>query len=147
MGHILFVKIKFSVILAYMRNAQYNAWVPLQLANFMEELESSGLLKEDSAMDERDRQPSDSAALSPTILAATSTPMDRNRSSLPAAAAAASAQHGREVEGHEALSLGVCQSRLPAQDGEAAEQRVLGSLTGCPGWHEVMDMAGGKVRR
>ncbi|KAK9906386.1 hypothetical protein WJX75_000970 [Coccomyxa subellipsoidea] len=26
-----------------------------------------------------------------------------------------------------------------------AEQRVLGSLDGCPGWHEVMDMDSGKV--
>lgn len=123
----------------------------LQLANFMEELESSGLLKEDSAVEEPGRdegQPSAIATVSQHALAPTSTPVDANHSSPPAAAAAtaaASAGDDESAESPASTALDASQSMAPAEDGAAAEQRVLGLLTGCPGWHEVMDMASGKV--
>ena len=130
-------------------DARPHTWLPLQLANFMEELETSGLLKDDVAAtehDTQDRQPADSAASSPPgVVATPAAPMAPSHSSLAAAAASASAvlaseQHDVEADGHAGP-----QSESPDQDTEEAEQRVLGSLTGCPGWHEVMDMASGKV--
>ena len=120
----------------------------LQLANFMEELESSGLLKEDSALEEPgmdDSQLSATATPSQPILAATSTPADANHSTPPAAAVTASAEDETRADSPADAALDASQGMAPAEDGAAAEQRVLGSLTGCPGWHEVMDMASGKV--
>lgn len=117
----------------------------------MEELESSGLLKEGSAMEEpgNEGQPSASAAPSQPILAPTSTPLDASYSSPAAAAAAAAAPASAELdniaESPSDGALDASESTEPDQDSAAAEQRVLGALTGCPGWHEVMDMASGKV--
>ena len=90
-------------------------------------------------------QPSDDPATSPLIFAADSSPLDADQSSLPDTAVTASAQHDENAASHAAVSLGASQTMALDQDSEAAEQRVLGSLTGCPGWHEVMDMASGKV--
>ncbi len=130
-------------------------WLPLQLANFMEELESSGLLKEDNAPEEDvkgDTQPSADAASSQPAAAAASTAIDE-RQVPPAGDNIASAQPDKDAgQAAEATptmdpaeSAEAAQGGEAAEDGEAAEQQVLGSLTGCPGWHEVMDMASGKV--
>ena len=132
-----------------MASARSHRWLPLQLANFMEELESSGLLKEDNVMEGHVRdeaQPSADPASSPPVFAADSTPQDADQGSPPLTAAiTASAQDEENPESHAAASLGASQTMALDQSSEAAEQRVLGSLTGCPGWHEVMDMASGKV--
>ena len=121
----------------------------------MEELESSGLLKEDNAPEEDakgDTQPSADAASSQSAAAVASTAIDEHQVP-PAGENTASAQPeenaGQAAEAN--LSIDPAESAEGAQggeaaeDGQAAEQQVLGSLTGCPGWHEVMDMASGKV--
>ena len=90
-------------------------------------------------------QPSAALTESQPTLAVASSPLDANDSSPPAAAAAASAECETLAGSPADAALDASQSMAPAEDSGAAEQRVLGSLTGCPGWHEVMDMASGKV--
>ncbi|EIE24375.1 hypothetical protein COCSUDRAFT_83679 [Coccomyxa subellipsoidea C-169] len=101
-----------------------------ELANFMEELESSGLLKEGDnpghppSGEQDDQVTAAPAEEAPSSSAAVEEPQAENGHSdrIPDAEAAAG-------------NSGTVQ----------AEQRVLGSLEGCLGWHEVMDMGSGKV--
>ncbi|BDA46282.1 hypothetical protein COCOBI_08-3740 [Coccomyxa sp. Obi] len=100
-----------------------------ELANFMEELESSGLLKEGAPAD----QPLLNAAAEETLAAA---PVEAPSTSAPEDLPANTIARD-EVTATE----GAAETSGAAQ----AEQRVLGSLEGCPGWHEVMDMGSGRV--
>lgn len=114
----------------------------------MEELESSGLLKEGpngEANGGHDEEPSKKGASSPSAAmgarasAEADQPLPESAAGTAAAGAVAEAN-----EGDASTEEGPGDSE-PVQDAGAAEQRVLGSLTGCPDWHEVMDMASGKV--
>ena len=112
----------------------------------MEELESSGLLKEDpdgEANGGHDEEASKKAATSPSAAMSASASAEADQP-LPESAAGTAAAGAEANEGDASTEEGPGDSE-PVQDAGAAEQRVLGSLTGCPGWHEVMDMASGKV--
>lgn len=118
----------------------------LQLANFMEELESSGLLKEgpDGEADGgHDKEPSKKAASSSSAAMGARASAEADQP-LPESAAGTAAS-GAEANEGDAITEEAPGDLEPAQDACATEQRVLGFLTGCPGWHEVMDMASGKV--
>ena len=117
--------------------------LPLQLASFMEELESSGLLKEGA---------SDAGATGPgaedPVRQASSDPEHPSTDTAPAQGAQDSAEGAAGAlmgEASGSASEQTAQADTEGAQGEAAEQRVLGGLAGCPGWHEVMDMASGKV--
>ena len=117
--------------------------LPLQLASFMEELESSGLLKE-GANDAAATGPGaeDPARPNGTV------PGHPSTDAAPAQGEQNSAEGAADTAVAEALGSApeqAGQAETEGAQGEAAEQRVLGGLAGCPGWHEVMDMASGKV--
>ena len=109
----------------------------------MEELESSGLLKE-GANDAGATGPGaeDPARQASTILE------DPSTDTAPAQGAQDLAEGAADTAVAEPLGSApeqAGQAETEGAQGEAAEQRVLGGLAGCPGWHEVMDMASGKV--
>lgn len=95
----------------------------------MEELESSGLLKEGAVAEE----PLANAAAEETPAAA---PVEA-----PTTSASEESPATTITRGEVTATEGAAETSGSAQ----AEQRVLGSLEGLPGWHEVMDMGSGRV--
>jgi hypothetical protein len=96
----------------------------------MEELETSGLLKDENP-------------------AAESLARDGQEQWLPAPSAAADEQPDVRSPQKSETDAGTTEAENrdagEASGSAQAEQRVLGALEGCPGWHEVMDMASGSV--
>lgn len=113
---------------------QYNLWIfhAEQLASFMDELESSGLLADTTG----EAIPERSASMAP---AASDNPVEQ----LPSAAEAEqpSVPDLAEEGGPDAKAEELAEEEASGP----AEQRVLGELEGMPGWSEVMDMATKKV--
>jgi hypothetical protein len=114
----------------------------LQLATFMNDLESSGLLgseepgaQQPAASSAAGAVPVSSAQAAPPAAAGASTLDDKQ----PAAGSAGTPNGGEHAEASSAA--------IESDDGgdEQAEQRVLGPLSGRPDWTEVMDMASHRV--
>jgi hypothetical protein len=117
-------------------------WLRLQLATFMNDLESSGLL---GSEEPGAQQPAPSVA-------AGAVPVSSAQAAPPAAAGASASTDKQPAAGSSStLSGGVsagASSTVVEQDGgsdEQAEQRVLGPLSGRPDWTEVMDMGSRRV--
>ena len=118
-------------------------WLRLQLATFMNDLESSGLL---GSEDPGAQQPAASTA-------AGNAPASSAHSAPPAAAGASSADVQQPAAGSSSTSdtaggsAGASSAIVGNGVGsdEQAEQRVLGPLSGRPDWTEVMDMGSRRV--
>lgn len=118
----------------------------MQLANFMEELESSGLLS--------DAQRAHAETAGEPAQTAGDANGQADRAATPPAASSAAEPNQPQPEaaaGESAAAVGGESSEeLPGagpeqEPDQTGEQRVLGDLEGCPGWLEVMDMGGGRV--
>ena len=96
----------------------------------MEELESSGLLNEG---DNAGQPPSAVSEEQLTAALLHDTPSNSTLAEEPS------------VETGNSDKVAESEPDAGASGSTQAEQRVLGSLDGCPGWHEVMDMDSGKV--
>ena len=117
----------------------------MQLASFMEDLEASGLLKDEA-------QPSAATGAAGSSAGATPDGSLAEAEALPGSPPAQMAGPSPAVSTVEACgSDNTEEAAAGAADDaggeeELAEQRVLGDLQGAPGWFEVMDMASRKVR-
>lgn len=110
----------------------------------MEELETSGLLKEEEAQAEQPlSHPADAApALQAGAQAATApASMDQQAAAPPLEDGPQQSDVSQQPNNLDGSS----KAGEEASGSGQAEQRILGSLVGCPGWHEVMDMGSGKV--
>jgi hypothetical protein len=144
----------------------------VQLASFMEELESSGLLKGEPATGEPAEkpagadEPAQSAAAAAVPEAVSANDNSEGGASTPAPMLLPHVDSGGAPDVEDVATPSTSTAQEPDREGgageqpegagqqgageqaeepEQAEQRVLGALGGCPGWHEVMDMGSGKV--
>ena len=131
-----------------------------QLANFMEDLEASGLLKDGNrgaslpASATAAEQQSLHTAQSERTATASTEESSAKDTSLPE-----HTERKKQVDvmgEEEAEAVARSQPAAVSPEGaqsahelgagaKRAEQRVLGSLEGAPGWHEVLDMGGGVI--
>ena len=139
----------------------------LQMATFMQDLESSGLLADDeaaaasgadaAAMPNGALAPSsaDGSGVDPSAEPQHAAPGDDHTESQTETTASFSGgqatitaeRHGEASAGGDAGdSMATEDDAGEVGDGDQAEQRVLGALQGIDGWSEVMDMASRQVR-
>lgn len=120
----------------------------MQVANFLGELEASGLLAGNATEPAQTGQPSTFPEASLAVAAPSQAAAALNAAGEPAAPAVAETgalpSNGKQSrQQQESASIG--SAAAAAKRREPAEQRVLGKLQGAPDWFEVMDMASGKV--
>lgn len=131
----------------------------MQLASFMSDLESSGLLGSDepgtgdqtasettaAAKAAGAVDPAAGAGSPATPAGAAAAAAGAAAASKPAAADAAAAADASVASDRDGGVSGGADAGEAAADGEQAEQRVLGPLQGAPEWTEVMDMGSRRV--
>jgi len=119
----------------------------MQLASFMSELESSGLLERDSAQQPAQDTVSHSTNTAQADSGISTSPEPQNVSeaqpSLAAAIVDAVNDNAAEVPKQQDFSSlpeqeAALLANAEASPSEPAEQRVLGDLEGAPSWHEVL---------
>ncbi|GAB4822424.1 hypothetical protein N2152v2_009470 [Parachlorella kessleri] len=111
-----------------------------ELASFLSELETSGLLKDGGST----AQPSLAAAAAGQHAGTATQAGPATSVPLPAGTAERAA-HDADRSAAEGVEMEADTSQAAAQGGDGVEQRVLGEVPGAEGWCRVLDTASGRV--